>query len=247
MGVALTRNIALGVVCPMANERQTAVQFATEVLDVCSSYGFKSIRFFAVLDNVSTDGTRNLLSAYAAQDPRLEVIWAPENRCIVDAYVRGYRAALNGGSDWILEIDAGYSHRPSEIPRLFEKMREGYDCVFGSRFCEGGDMSQNSLKRRLLSRGGTLLSNALLRTKLWDMTSGFQLFSRSAIQGILDRGIQSRGPFFQTEMKAYCQKLRIAEVPITYSGANHSIGGAAIGDSFKGLWRLFQLRLQNQL
>lgn len=239
--------IALGVVCPMANERETAVQFASEVLTVCSRYGFKSVRFFAVLDNVSTDGTRDLLSAYAAQDPRLEVLWAPENRCIVDAYVSGYRAALNGGSDWILEIDAGYSHQPSEIPRLFEKMTEGYDCVFGSRFCEGGDMSRNSLKRRLLSRGGTLLSNVLLHTKLEDMTSGFQLFSRAAIQGILDRGIRSRGPFFQTEMKAYCQKLRIAEVPITYSGANHSIGRAALSDSFKGLWRLFQLRLQNQL
>lgn len=239
--------IALGVVCPMANERETAVQFASEVLAVCSRYGFKSVRFFAVLDNVSTDGTRDLLSAYAAQDPRLEVVWAPENRCIVDAYVSGYRAALDGGSDWILEIDAGYSHQPSEIPRLFEKMTEGYDCVFGSRFCEGGDMSQNSLKRRLLSRGGTLLSNVLLHTKLQDMTSGFQLFSRAAIQGILDRGIRSRGPFFQTEMKAYCQKLRIAEVPITYSGANHSIGRAALSDSFKGLWRLFQLRLQNQL
>jgi dolichol-phosphate mannosyltransferase len=231
----------------MANERETAVQFASEVLTVCSRYGFKSVRFFAVLDNVSTDGTRDLLSAYAAQDPRLEVLWAPENRCIVDAYVSGYRAALNGGSDWILEIDAGYSHQPSEIPRLFEKMTEGYDCVFGSRFCEGGDMSRNSLKRRLLSRGGTLLSNVLLHTKLEDMTSGFQLFSRAAIQGILDRGIRSRGPFFQTEMKAYCQKLRIAEVPITYSGANHSIGRAALSDSFKGLWRLFQLRLQNQL
>jgi dolichol-phosphate mannosyltransferase len=205
------------------------------------------VRFFVVLDNVSTDGTRDLLSAYAAQDPRLEVVWAPENRCVVDAYVSGYRAALDGGSDWILEIDAGYSHQPSEIPRLFEKMTEGYDCVFGSRFCEGGDMSRNSLKRRLLSRGGTLLSNVLLHTKLQDMTSGFQLFSRAAIQGILDRGIRSRGPFFQTEMKAYCQKLRIAEVPITYSGANHSIGRAALSDSFKGLWRLFQLRLQNQL
>lgn len=226
MGTAVFNTIALGVVCPMANERETAVQFASEVLTVCSRYGFKSVRFFAVLDNVSTDGTRDLLSAHAAQDPRLEVVWAPENRCIVDAYVSGYRAALNGGSDWILEIDAGYSHQPSEIPRLFEKMTEGYDCVFGSRFCEGGDMSRNSLKRRWLSRGGTLLSNVLLHTKLQDMTSGFQLFSRAAIQGILDRGIRSRGPFFQTEMKAYCQKLRIAEVPITYSGANHSIGRA---------------------
>lgn len=231
----------------MANERDTAVPFATDVLSVCSRYGFKCVRFFAVLDNVSTDDTRELLVERAETEHRLEVVWAPENRCIVDAYLTGYRSALEAGSDWLLEIDAGYSHRPSDIPLLIEKMAEGYDCVFGSRFCEGGDMSQNSLKRRLLSRGGTLLSNILLRTKLKDMTSGFQLFKRSAIEMILRKGIRSSGPFFQTEMKAYCAALRTAEVPITYSGANHSIGGGALADSFIGLWRLYRMRLQGQL
>jgi dolichol-phosphate mannosyltransferase len=161
--------------------------------------------------------------------------------------MRGYREAVLSESDWILEIDAGYSHDPQEIPQFFAKMAEGFDCVFGSRFIKGGDMSQNSLKRKLISRGGTFLSNIVLRTALKDMTSGFQLFSRSAISMILERGLQSRGPFFQTEMKAYCLNLKVVEVPITYSGANHSVGRSALTDSLKGLWRLYQLRLQGQL
>ena len=238
----------LGIVCPMANEMDTAIQFIDDVLSICcAEQRFSSVEFFAILDLVSKDGTLTALERHQEVAANLRVVWAPENRCVVDAYVRGYKEALNRGSDWILEIDAGYSHQPAEIPRFFAKMDEGYDCVFGCRFREGGVMSNNPFKRKALSCGGTFLSKLLLRSRLNDMTSGFQLFSRSAIENILQRGIRSRGPFFQTEMKAYCLRLNVAEVPITYSGANHSIGQAAIKDALAGLWRLYQLRRQGRL
>jgi dolichol-phosphate mannosyltransferase len=243
----MMRSVDLGVVCPMANERETAVRFIDEVMTICARHEFQSITFFAVLDRVSTDGTFALLTKAAAGRPNLRVIWAPENRSVVDAYVRGYSEALAAECDWILEIDAGYSHQPSDIPQFFIKMSEGYDCVFGSRFCEGGDMSQNSIKRKIISRGGSMISNLLLNTKLQDMTSGFQLFTRAALQGVLQRGLRSKGPFFQTEMKAYCNNLKIVEVPIRYVNASHSVGISALKDSFIGLWHLYQLRLQGKL
>ncbi|HYJ46296.1 MAG TPA: glycosyltransferase, partial [Pyrinomonadaceae bacterium] len=169
------------------------------------------------------------------------------NRSVVDAYVRGYKEALAAGCDWILEIDAGFSHQPSDIPQFFASMLEGYDCVFGSRFCKGGSVSDSSTKREIISRGGTLLANLMLGTKLKDMTSGFEMFTRSALSEILEKGIHSRGPFFQTEIKAYSRKWRITEVPIQYRAASHDINNTAIKDSFSNLWRLFRLRLQGQL
>ncbi len=230
----------------MANERASAVAFVKEVLAVCEPLQFKSVTFFAVLDRVSKDGTLDLLRELAAAEPRLHVVWAPENRSVVDAYVAGYRAAL-ADNDWILEIDAGFSHRPEQIPQFFHRMSEGYDCVFGTRFSDGGSISDSSRRRKLISQGGTLLSNLLLQTRLHDLTSGFQLFTRDALAAILARGIKSRGPFFQTEMKAYCQRMRIAEVPITYSGASFTVGKDALADAFKNLFMLFRLRLQGQL
>src|SRR5215207_4140913 len=152
----VTSNVNLGVVCPMANERDTAERFVREVLAACHPFRFKSLTFFAVLDRVSRDGTLDLLRELEATVPQLRVVWAPENRCVVDAYLRGYREALDAGCDWVLEIDAGYSHQPSDIPAFFEKMSEGHDCVFGSRFCPGGRISDSSLKREAISRGGTL-------------------------------------------------------------------------------------------
>ena len=239
--------VSLGVVCPMANESETAVSFVNAVLEQCSSRGFKAVTFFAVLDRVTKDNTRELLERLQETEPRLRVVWAPENRGLVDAYVRGYREAINHGCDWILEIDAGFSHQPSDIPQFFNRMLEGHDCVFGSRFCEGGRISESPIKRHILSRGGTILANTLLGTRLTDMTSGFEMFTRPALEEVLNKGIQSKGPFFQTEIKVYCRNFQISEVPIHYRAANHNINSRVLKDSFSNLWRLFRLRMQGEL
>lgn len=239
--------IALGIACPMANESENAVAFVKEVLTVCEAHEFKSVSFFAVLDRASKDNTLELLKQLAKENQALHVIWAPENKGVVDAYVRGYREALSAGCDWILEIDAGYSHQPSEIPKFFQKIKEGYVCIFGSRFCEGGRLEDSSTKRRVISRGGSLLANLFLGTKLTDMTSGFEMFSRPVLQKIVDEGIRSRGPFFQTEIKTRCRNLFYAEVPIHYRAASHDINNAALTDAFSNLWRLFRLRVSGRL
>jgi len=239
--------ICLGIVCPMANEEDCALAFVDQVLAQCGTRGFKSVTFFAILDKKSTDRTRETLEDLQATQTDLQVVWAPENRSVVDAYVRGYREALTAGCDWVLEIDAGFSHQPADIAQFFDKMGEGYDCVFGSRFCRGGSMSETALSRRVISRGGTILSNLFLGTALKDMTSGFELFTRRSLEYVLNRGIRSRGPFFQVEVRTYCRNLKIAEVPIQYRAASHQVGRAALKDSFSNLWRLFQLRLQGEL
>jgi len=125
--------INLGIVCPMANEGTAAVSFVRQVLEECARHDFKSVKFFAVLDNVSKDNTRELLDELALAQAEVQVVWAPENRSVVDAYIRGYREALAAGCDWILEIDAGFSHQPSDIPQFFREMSQGRDCVFGRR------------------------------------------------------------------------------------------------------------------
>jgi len=228
-------NLSLAIVCPMANEEASAVRFVKEVLDSCSSYNFKAVTFFAILDRASHDRTRELLSELSNERSELQVVWAPENRCVVDAYVRGYRDALSAGRDWILEIDGGFSHQPKDIPQFFDKMIEGYDCVFGSRFCKGGQITDSSRKRKLVSRGGTILTNVLIGTRLSDMTSGFELFSRDTLEHILQRGIHSRGHFFQTEIKIHCRNLRTVEVPIHYRAASNSLNKSVLKDSFNNL------------
>lgn len=236
-------SIDLGIVCPMANEIGTAKSFITAVLAECEPHNFRNVTFFAVIDRVSRDGTLNLLNQLAATEPRLVVVWSPENTSVVDAYVRGYREALDTGCDWLLEIDAGFSHHPADIAKFVEKMRQGYSAVFGSRFCAGGSVSDSPIRRRVFSRGGTILANFLLGTQLTDMTSGYELFRRDAMGQILENGIRSRGHFFQTEIRAFCHRFAISEVPIEYRSASPSVNNASLWDAFKNLLSLFIQRL----
>jgi dolichol-phosphate mannosyltransferase len=237
--------VDLAIVCPMANEGDNAAAFAGAVLKQCG--GFHSVKFLAVVDKASTDNTRQVLEDLSRSNPNVVVVWAPENRCAVDAYLRGYKEALLRRADWILEIDAGFSHQPEDIPHFFDQMEKGYDCVFGSRFMKGGKISEGSSKRYFVSRMGTVLSNLLLGTKLADMTSGFEMFSSRALAYILDRGIQSRAHFFQTEIKVYCRNLKIVEVPIHYKSPSPRMKSSAITDAFRQLGRLFALRLTARL
>ncbi len=238
-------NVSLGIVCPMANERSNAIEFVNAVLEQC--IGFKSVMFFVVFDNSCKDGTIDLLKELQNKLPELKVIWAPENECVVDAYIRGYQQALGANCDWILEIDASFSHQPSQIPQFFDKMAEGYDCVFGSRFCKGGKFTDAPLSRYLISYAGSVLTNLMLGTKLKDMTSGFEMFTNVALRKVLDRGIQSRGHFFQTEIKTYCRNMRIIEVPIHYRAPSQNVNTAVIIDAFSNLFRLFGKRITGNL
>jgi len=229
----------------MANEKDNAEYFTKEVIERCKKYHFKSIKFFAILDNASKDGTIDImhnLSKHISYISYLKVIFVPDNRSVVDAYIRGYQEAIDLRCDWILEIDAGYSHQPKDMIKFFNTMSKGYDCVFGSRFCLGGKFTDSKKIRFILSRGGTILINLLLGTKLNDMTSGFELFTREALNKIINKGIYSQGPFFQTEIRTYAHQFRITEVPIIYRGASHNISSNVIFDAFTNLWRLFKSR-----
>jgi dolichol-phosphate mannosyltransferase len=239
--------VELGIVCPMANEAASAVAFVDAVLAECRRYPFGSVRLFVVVDTVSRDETRELLERHQELCSELRVVWAPESRGVADAYVRGYREALAHGSDWILEIDAGFSHAPTDIGKFVETMASSAaDCVFGSRFITGG-ANRGTLRRRLISRGGTALTNTLLGTRLTDMTSGFQLFTRAALEDVLAHGIRAKGPFFQTEMKTFCRHLRVAEIPIEYNAGSHRVGRRAITESLINLCGLFRRRLAGEL
>jgi dolichol-phosphate mannosyltransferase len=239
------KNIKLAIVTPMANEAGNAEKFVIDVLCVCRAFEFSKIYFFSVLDKASNDGTRNILITLSKFTPELKVIFAPENRNVVDAYIRGYREAIKIGADWILEMDAGFSHQPSDIIQFFTKMQSGYDCVFGSRYFQGKRTSRAPIARHFMSKGGTILCKVLLGTKLSDMTSGFELFKREALEVILSMGILSIGPFFQTEIRTFAHRFNITEVPIFYDAPSYKFRAIELYDAFKNLFRLIKLKSEN--
>jgi dolichol-phosphate mannosyltransferase len=226
-------SIKLGVVIPLANEADNIRHLLERVLVHLQQRD----RIYCVLDRISTDNTREIISELAAKDARVTLVWAPENQCVVDAYLRGYRAALDDGCDWILEMDGGFSHLPEEIPQFLYAMQQGYEFVGGSRFMSGGS-HRSPLSRVIVSRGGSVFTNILLKTKMTDMTSGFECFRRNALEKVLARGIVSKANFFQTEIRYLMHQFKWREVPISYHNQDPSMSWTRLREAFQILWSM---------
>lgn len=229
------------VVVPMANEEPDFAPFISVLSAALDRIG--SGRVYLVVDGVSKDRTKDLCAELALRDPRFTAIWAPENRSLVDAYLRGYREAYDAGHQMIIEMDAGLSHDPRALPMFLRVLNEGNECAFGSRFINGGSIAESSLKRWFLSKMGTVLSNVLLGTSMYDMTSGYQGFHRAIVKRFLDHKFLSTAHFYQTEMRYLLRSTRFAEIPIHYKAPSPRVSGGAIGNSLAVLLHYFQRRL----
>lgn len=224
-------------VVPMANESEEFAGFITEMTRTLDRLGTGKV--YLVVDNVSKDDTWKMCREHADEDPRYQAIWAPENRNVVDAYLRGFKEALKYGHEIIIEMDAGLSHDPRAIPMFLRVLSEGNDCAFGSRFINGGSMTDAPLSRRALSRGGTLLSNILLGTTMYDMTSGFQGFHAHILQKLVAHPLLSTAHFYQTEVRYLLRKQRFAEIPIHYKAPSPRVSRNAVRNAMKVLCHYF--------
>jgi dolichol-phosphate mannosyltransferase len=229
------------VITPMANEALDFAPFVAVVTEVFDQLG--SGKAYLVVDTVSRDHTRDLCEQLAERDQRFVTVWAPENRNVVDAYVRGFRAAYDSGHEFIIEMDAGLSHDPRALPLFLQPLRAGHQCAFGSRFCPGGSIADSPLFRRFLSRFGTIASNLLLGTAMSDMTSGFQGFHRDVVGELIGYQLRSRAHFYQTEVRYLLRHKRFVEVPIHYRAPSKSVRREAIVNSVEVLLHYFFQRL----
>lgn len=188
-----------------------------------------------VVDDASTDDTAALARLAGATVVRHEV-----NTHIKQAFIDGFRHALRLGPTYIVQMDAGLSHDPDEIPTLVDALREA-DMVIGSRCVDGGRLIKQPLRRRALSWGGSLLVRMATGMKIRDLTSGYKAYRRSVLQvldarGFLDR-LKARTFAFQFELSSCIHRLgyRIKEVPITYRATGSSLNLSVVWEAL-GIW-----------
>ena len=230
------------VVIPMANEEPDFHPFIDALKKAMDKIG--SGIAYLVVDKVSKDKTLELCQNLSAFDKRFITIWAPENRNVVDAYIRGYKEALKYNHQIILEMDAGLSHDPASLPIFLSPLLNGeVDCVFGSRFIEGGSMGDSPAERKSLSKPGTILSTILLGTHLKDMTSGYQGFKREVVEGFTAYPLKSKAHFYQTEIRYLLRKRKCLEVPIHYKAPSPNVSKKAIKNSISSLLYYFWKRI----
>ena len=221
------------IVMPVANEEETMGQVIEEIL----ALPYDNLYLYAVVDAYSKDNTETIIRSYE-NTGKVKCIFYQNSTGVISCYMEGYRQALADGASRIIEMDGGGSHMPSEIPQFIEKLDAGYDCVWGSRFVEGGTLESAPLYRRILSGGGTFLANLVLGTRLKDMTSGFEAFQDYVLNGFDFDSFLSTGHMYQTEMRYYCRDKKAIEVPIHYIAGGTSLKASSVTEALKILFML---------
>lgn len=203
---------SVSVVIPTYNEAESIETLIERLLALGDRF------CVLVVDDSSPDGTAGIVRSLADRFPgRVAVLVRPKKEGIGRAYVAGFREALAGDAEFIAQMDADLSHDPKDLVRLVAAA-DNADLVLGSRYIEGGDTSGWPLHRRLISRIGGRYARLALGVPIRDLTGGFKVYRRSALQALdIDR-ITSDGYVFQIETtyKTWLNGFRVVEVPIRF-------------------------------
>jgi dolichol-phosphate mannosyltransferase len=172
-----------------------------------------------VVDDDSPDGTGRIADELAAADPRIRVRHRAAKQGLGRAYLDGFRIALEGGAEVVVQMDADFSHDPAVLPGLIGPVVDGSaDLVIGSRYTAGGGVVDWGLGRRLISRGGSLFARTVLGLGPHDLTGGFKAWRAGTLAAVPFEGVHAGGYVFQIEMtfRASRAGARVREIPIVF-------------------------------
>ena len=230
------------VVVPTYNERDNLREFVEVVLSYLAA---ASLEYrVLIVDDSSPDGTGELADELADEYPAVRVLHRPVKDGLGRAYVAGFREALAGGAEFILEMDADFSHDPADIPRLIAATTDA-DVVLGSRYVAGGDVVNWQRRRRLVSRGGCWYARSVLGTALTDLTGGFKCFRRAVLEAIDLNKVVADGFSFQIELtyRALVAGFKVREVPILFHERRAGQSKMSLRIAMEAMWKVPALRL----
>jgi dolichol-phosphate mannosyltransferase len=229
------------IIMPTFNERENLPVLIDEVLATDPR-----VRML-IVDDGSPDGTGEIADDLARRTGRVHVLHRARKLGLGSAYVAGFKYALDHDYDRVVEMDADFSHRPQDLPKLLEASARA-DVVVGSRNVAGGRTENWSPLRTLISRGGSLYSRLMLKLPVKDCTSGFKCFSREVLQALDLDTIASNGFGFQVEMNYLCRLagFQFAEVPIVFPDRAAGRSKMSSGIVFEALALVWRLRVEQR-
>ena len=204
-----------------------------------------------VVDDSSPDGTGQIVDAIAAAEPRLRLRQRPAKSGLASAYLEGFHVAIEEGYDVAIEMDSDLSHDPSELSVLLGAAN-AHDLVVGSRYIDGGSVTNWSRARVLLSRAGNTYARFMLGLPIHDATSGYRVYRRALLEELVREPFAAEGYGFQIELvlRTHRRGFDVGEAPITFR--EREFGRSKISRSIvvEALWMVtrwgFQLRFRTR-
>lgn len=231
------------VVIPTYNERGNVERLLPELL--ASDPALEVL----VVDDQSPDGTADAVEELGRKLGRIHVLRRGPKQGIGPAYLAGFKRALELGAEYIVQMDADFSHPIASLPDLFDNAKREYDVVLGSRYMDGITVVRWPIERLLLSYFGNAYVRVLTGLPVRDTTGGFKCWRRAALLAIDLDQVRSNGYSFQIEMtyRAWCKHLRILEVPIIFMDREVGTSKMSKKIGLEALWIVWELKMRRAL
>lgn len=197
-----------------------------------------------VIDDNSPDGTGKLADDMAARDSRVHVLHRPGKMGLGTATLAGLAYAIDHNYDFVLNLDADFSHHPRYIPALLDCMNR-VDVGIGSRYVKGGGVVDWGLKRRLMSGAINWYARLFLRLRTRDSSGAFRCYRISKLRELDLARVRSRGYSFQEEILYRCRRIgcTFEETPIIFENRRHGFSKINWREAVAALWVIFVLAI----
>ena len=227
------------VIIPTYNEKENIEDIIRAVFSLDKEFDI------LVVDDNSPDGTASIVASIQKEfENRLFIENRKEKQGLGIAYIHGFKWAINAGYDYIIEMDADFSHDPNDLPRLYKACHtEAADVAVGSRYVKGINVVNWDIKRILLSYFASKYVRFITRIPVKDTTAGFVCYKRKVLETIALDKIRFIGYAFQIEMKfkAWKHNFVIKEVSVIFTDrirGKSKMNGSIISEAVFGVLRM---------
>jgi dolichol-phosphate mannosyltransferase len=201
-----------------------------------------------VVDDHSPDGTGKIADELAAGTARVHVLHRAQKEGLGVAYRAGLRRALDLGADFVIQMDADFSHPPETLQTLIAEI-EDHDVVLGSRYLNGITVVNWPIERILISYFGNWYVRFVTRLPITDATGGLRCMRRALLERIGFERIRSNGYAFQIELnyRFVKHKARIKEIPFFFLDRTRGVSKLTLRIGLEALWIAWRLRITDWL
>ena len=230
------------VIIPTYNEKENIEKIIRAVISL------EKVFDVLVVDDGSPDGTaeivKGLMAGGAAE--RLYIIERSGKQGLGTAYLTAFRWALDKGYEYVFEMDADFSHSPSDLPRLYAACHdEGADVAVGSRYVSGVNVVNWPMGRVLMSYFASKYVRMVTGINVHDTTAGFVCYRSRVLNTIPLNEVHFKGYAFQIEMKYTACKIgfKIKEVPVVFVNRREGVSKMSGGIFSEALFGVIKLRI----
>jgi dolichol-phosphate mannosyltransferase len=231
------------VIIPTYNEKGNIDKIIHKVFSLSTSFDI------LIIDDNSPDQTAEIVKTLQKEyNDKLHLIEREGKLGLGTAYITGFKWAIKNNYDYIIEMDADFSHDPNDLPRLYEACaKDGADLAIGSRYKNGTNVVNWPIGRILMSYFASKYVAFITGMKINDTTAGFKCYRKKVIETIDLDSIKFKGYAFQIEMKfkAWKHKFKLVEVPIIFT--NRQVGTSKMSGGIfnEALWGVIGMKIRS--